>query len=48
MLCSGIDKTSERQVFMRVFLTGFALVLSVIAGILVLVHLSCMGYLNRS
>ncbi len=31
---------------MRVFLTGFTLVLSVVAGILVLVHLSCMGYLN--
>ena len=32
---------------MRVFLTGFALALSAVAGILVIVHLSCMGYLNR-
>lgn len=32
---------------MRGFLTGFALALSVVAGILVLVHLSCMGCLNR-
>ncbi|OPZ29019.1 MAG: hypothetical protein BWZ01_00854 [Deltaproteobacteria bacterium ADurb.BinA179] len=33
---------------MKVILTGFGLAAAVVAGLIVLVHLSCMGYLNRA